>query len=412
MRSKHVTIILSFILLFFASCTESVELNLEVEPSSSITKEVPVNVEVTLPSKLQNVPAEELLVTLNSVDGKYKNIPGQIVNNEGKNQLWWILPETNTDGVTQWTATVKQGKKLQEGTFEWKDTPEKYLDLFIDGKQVFRYEYELDGHFVLGETLTAKNKPFYHIYDLAGENKITNGPEEGVWSHHRGIMIGWRNIGFDGEDLSFWGMEDLTVQKHIEFKRNIAGPVLAQTEALIQWNDSNGNTVVEETRKATIFRQDAPDIMLLDYASDLKAVNGPITLDGNADHGGVQFRAHNDVAEDVEGSEKAHYVFHQDSIDAHEDFNLPWVGMSYGLNNKKYSVVQMDNPKNPQPNMWSAYRDYGRFGPFFQKELAADETLSINYRFWMSESEMPDREVLSSKYTNYIEPIEVQVVSK
>ena len=412
MRSEHVTIILSFILLFFASCTESVELNLEVEPSSSITKEVPVNVEVTLPSKLQNVPAEELLVTLNSVDGKYKNIPGQIVNNEGKNQLWWILPETNTDGVTQWTATVKQGNKLQEGTFEWKDTPEKYLDLFIDGKQVFRYEYELDGHFVLGETLTAKNKPFYHIYDLAGENKITNGPEEGVWSHHRGIMIGWRNIGFDGEDLSFWGMEDLTVQKHIEFKRNIAGPVLAQTEALIQWNDSNGNTVVEETRKATIFRQDAPDIMLLDYASDLKAVNGPITLDGNADHGGVQFRAHNDVAEDVEGSEKAHYVFHQDSIDAHEDFNLPWVAMSYGLNNKKYSVVQMDNPENPQPNMWSAYRDYGRFGPFFQKELAADETLSINYRFWMSESEMPDREVLSSKYTNYIEPIEVQVVSK
>ena len=412
MRSEHVTIILSFILLFFASCTESVELNLEVEPSSSITKEVPVNVEVTLPSKLQNVPAEELLVTLKSVDGKYKNIPGQIVNNEGKNQLWWILPETNTDGVTQWTATVKQGKKLQEGTFEWKDTPEKYLDLFIDGKQVFRYEYELDGHFVLGETLTAKNKPFYHIYDLAGENKITNGPEEGVWSHHRGIMIGWRNIGFDGEDLSFWGMEDLTVQKHIEFKRNIAGPVLAQTEALIQWNDSNGNTVVEETRKATIFRQDAPDIMLLDYASDLKAVNGPITLDGNADHGGVQFRAHNDVAEDVEGSEKAHYVFHQDSIDAHEDFNLPWVAMSYGLNNKKYSVVQMDNPKNPQPNMWSAYRDYGRFGPFFQKELAADETLSINYRFWMSESEMPDREVLSSKYTNYIELIEVQVVSK
>lgn len=71
----------------------------------------------------------------------------------------------------------------------------------------------------------------------------------------------------------------------------------------------------------------------------------------------------------------------------------------------------MDNPDNPQPSMWSAYRDYGRFGPFFKKELNADETLSIHYRFWMSESEMPDRDVLSTKYKTYIEPVKVQVKS-
>ena len=413
MRSNFVGIVLSLIVLFFANCsgTDTVEFNLAVEPSVSITKELPVSVEVTLPSDLQKTPVEELLVTLKSDDGKHENITGQIVDNEGKHKLWWILPETNTDEVTHWTATVERGKKLQADAYEWKDTPEKYLDLYLDGKKVFRYEYELDNHFVLGETLTAKNKPFYHIYDLSGENKITNGPEEGVWSHHRGIMIGWRNIGVKGEDLSFWGMEDLTVQKHIEFKKNIAGPVLAQTEALIYWNDSNGNTVIEETRKATIFKQAAPDIMLMDYTSDLKSVSGPITLDGNADHGGVQFRAHNDIADGIDGSEKALYYFHQDSIDAHEDFNLPWVSMSYGLNNKKYSILQMDNPDNPQPSMWSAYRDYGRFGPFFKKELNADETLSIHYRFWMSESEMPDRDVLSTKYKTYIEPVKVQVKS-
>ncbi len=206
-------------------------------------------------------------------------------------------------------------------------------------------------------------------------------------------------------------MEDLTVQKHIEFKKSIAGPILAQTEALIQWNDSTGTTIIEEIRKATIYRQSPPDLLLLDFTSSLKAVNGPVTLDGNADHGGVQFRAHNDVAEDAPGAKKATYYFHQDSIDPIEDYNLPWVAMSYGLNNKTYSILQMDNPDNPGPNIWSAYRDYGRFGPFFRKDLDANETLTIQYRFWMSENDMPDRDVLSSKYTAYIKPVQIQIIS-
>lgn len=414
MRNKHVVLILSLILMAFINCSKSgtIQLMMEVQPSSSISKDVPVHVDVKLPSKLRKAPVEELRVTLNSADSKNGSIPGQIVKNaKGEHELWWILPITNMNESSKWTATITHDKTTLEDSFEWEDTPNEHLDLFFGGKRVLRYEYKLGSNFEKGKTLTASNKPFYHIYDLTGENKITNGPEEGVWSHHRGIMIGWRNIGFKGEDLSFWGMEDLTVQKHIEFKKNIAGPVLAQTEALIQWNDSTNNTIIEEVRQATIFRQSAPDILLMDYTSDLTAVSGDVILDGNADHGGVQFRAHNDVAEDDEEVNKAHYYFHQDSIDAKEDFNLPWVGMSYGLNNKRYSIVQMDNMQNPQPSMWSAYRDYGRFGPFFKTELGANETLSVHYRFWMSESDMPERDVLSSKYTTYIEPVKVQIIT-
>ena len=415
MRNKQVILVLSLIVMVFTNCSvlSPIKLRLEIEPSSSISKEVPVYVEVNLPVKLQKAPIEELLVTLKSAEGEYKNIPGQIIKNDaGQHELWWILPVTNMNNPVQWTATISHNKTPSEQAFEWKDTPNEHLDLFFDGKSVFRYEYVLDNQFEKGKTLTASNKPFYHIYDKQGENLITNGPEEGVWSHHRGIMIGWRNVGFKEANISFWGMEDLTVQKHIEFKKNIAGPVLAQTEALIQWNDSTGTTVIEEIRKATIFKPSGTDILLMDYTSDLKAVNGPVTLDGNADHGGVQFRAHNDVAEDSVEVNKAHYYFHKDNIDPLKDFNLPWVGMSYGLNNKKYSIVQMDNLKNGQPTMWSAYRDYGRFGPFFKKDLGANETLSVHYRFWMSEDDMPDREVLSSKYTTYIEPIKVQVISE
>ncbi|MDD2474822.1 MAG: PmoA family protein [Dysgonamonadaceae bacterium] len=412
MRNKHVVLVLSLILMTFTNCSKSgpIQLMMEVQPSSSISEEVPVHVDVKLPSKLRKAPTEELMVTLKSGDGE--NVPGQIVKNaKGEHELWWILPVTNTNEPTKWTATITHDKTPIENSFEWRDTPNEHLDLFFDGKRVLRYEYKLGSNFEKGKTLTASNKPFYHIYDLQGDNLITNGPEEGVWSHHRGIMIGWRDVGFKGEKLSFWGMEDLTVQKHIEFRKNVAGPVLAQTEAFIQWNDSNGNTIIEEVRQATIFKQSAPDILLLDYTSDLTAVGGAVTLDGNADHGGVQFRAHNDVAEDSVETNKAHYYFHQDSIDALKDFDLPWVGMRYGLNNKRYSIVQMDDLKNGQPSMWSAYRDYGRFGPFFKKELNADETLTVNYRFWMSESDMPSRDVLSSKYKTYIEPVKVKVIT-
>ena len=302
-----------FILLFaFSNCTDSgpVEIKLEVKPASYTSKEVPVHVEVKLPSKLQKVSVEQLSVTLKSADDKFSNVPGQIIETaNGQHELWWILPITNSDNPVQWTASLTHVDVPPMPTFKWENTPDKHLDLFFDGKRVFRYDYELDNLFEKEKTLTALNKPFYHIYDLLGENKITNGPEEGVWSHHRGIMIGWRNVGFKGENLSFWGMEDLTVQKHIEFTKSTAGPVLAQTEALIQWNDSSGNTIIEERRQATIYRQSPPDILLMDFTSNLKAVNGPVTLDGNADHGGVQFRAHNDVAEGAPGAKKSHLLF-------------------------------------------------------------------------------------------------------
>lgn len=405
-------VVLIFLLSSCSTKTSSTYIVLEVKPTNYISKEVPVHVNVQLPSRFRRLPADEITVTLQSEDSEYKQISGQIIKSEnGTHQLWWILPKTNRNNTVQWTATLTKDSDCAGPTFNWENTPGKHLDLFLDKKRVFRYSYELDDHFEKGEILTARNKAFYHIYDLQGEDVITNGPEKGLWSHHRGIMIGWRDVGFQGQKLSFWGMEDLTVQKHINFQKTIAGPVVAKVEALIHWNDSTGTTVIEEKRQATIYRQFPPVILLLDFASTLKAMNGSVTLDGNAEHGGVQYRAHNDVVEKVPGTKKPTYYFHQDGIDPHEDYNLPWVGMAYGLRNKMYSVLDMDHPDNPNPTIWSAYRDYARFGPFFREELDANETLNIHYRFWISEDSMPDRDILSSKYAVYLNPPQIRVIT-
>jgi hypothetical protein len=400
--------------LSYCSQTDSNVFMLEVKNTSYSSKEIPVHADIHLPSEFQGVPAGDIQVTMQSADGVYKDIPGQIAETyNGNHQLWWILPETNNDRSVKWKAILEKNVNPATAVFQWEDTPGKYMDLMFGDKRVFRYNYELDDHFVEGNHLTANNKVFYHIYDMEGENLITNGPEDGVWSHQRGIMIGWRDVKFKEQKLSFWGMEDRTVIKHIEFTKKTSGPVLAKLETLIHWNDSTGTTIIEEKRTATIYNQSAPAILLLDFTSALKnTINAPVILDGNADHGGVQYRAHNDVAEGAPGSQLSTYYFHQDGIDPLEDQNLPWVGMTYGLQNKMYSVLDMDHPANPKPNVWSAYRDYGRFGPFFSHELDANESLNVNYRFWISESSMPEKNTLGAKYDAYQNPPQLEVIPK
>ncbi len=408
-RSLH---LLTFMIaLVTISCSSGPEtISLKVQVTDYVSQGVPVHADITLPSEFKGLNPNQIGVTLNSDNGEHQDIPGQItMGDNGQNQLWWMLPETSESKPLLWKATFNKSTDANIPAFTWQDDPGKHLDLLFDQKKVFRYEYELDSQFVKGETLTAKNKVFFHIYDLDGEHLITNGYEEGVWSHHRGIMIGWRDVGFRDQELSFWGMEDLTTQKHIKFVTKTAGPVLAKVEALIHWNDSTGTTVLEEHRFATIYHQKSPDILMLDFSSNLKAVNGPVTLDGNAEHAGVQYRASNDVAAEVPGSKKPTYFFNKEGIDPTKDFNLPWVGMSYGLNNKTYSVVEMSDHGNPRPAIWSAYRDYGRFGPYIKYELGNKESFNVNYRFWISESTMPDRGEIAAKYEAYQHPPELMV---
>jgi hypothetical protein len=394
------------------SLFKSDTITIKVGKTDYVAGDVPVFTEIELPEKFRSLETENIGIRLRSGSAD-EPLPGQLIKGKkGEFQLCWILPQTNRDKPTKWKAEFYKKDKGVEPEFEWKDIPDKNLDLYLNGKKVFRYCYELDDHFKKGENLTAKNRVFYHIFDLKGEDVITNGPEEGLWSHHRGIMIGWRDIGFRNQELSFWGMEDLTVQKHIRFTETSGGPVAGKVVSEIHWNDSTGLTLLKETRTAVIYRQPPPDIIMLDFTSKLTAVNGDVKLNGDAEHGGVQFRAHNDVAEGVEGSKKPVYIFHKDGIDPYKDYNLPWVGMTYGLRKKTYSVLDIDHPENPKPSIWSAYRDYARFGPFFVHELHEKETLEINYRFWISESNMPDREILHAKSEAYVNPPQIEVLTK
>ncbi len=78
---------------------------------------------------------------------------------------------------------------------------------------------------------------------------------------------------------------------------------------------------------------------------------------------------------------------------------------------RRYNVQHMNHPGNPQPTLYSAYRDYGRFGAFFKKKIASGETLALHYRILVVEGNMPDRRELAGNYSAFVDGPKVEVVS-
>jgi len=421
-KRKFVISVLVIVAVFGLAVASDGELiRLKVSGAKVDCVDVPVHTVIDLPESFASVPVEEInvfvMLTGRGSSRVYgKHLPGQIVKSSDKKaELWWVVPRAEAGIATRWTAVLNRRQKEDKEVFSWKDTKGQYLDLLFDGRKVTRYMYALDRS--TKQRVLETYKTFLHVFDAAGENLLTNGPDglhpymtnKILYPHHRGIFIGWNRLEFEGEIYDFWHMgEQGRVQKAERFLELTAGPVLARSNSLVHWNDKDGRTIIAEQRKTTVFRQSEPTILLLEFLTELKAVNGDVFLDGDPEHAGFQYRPHDDVAKG-DKDVKATYLFHKDGINPKKDKDLPWAAMSYGLNGRRYSVLYMDYPDNPKPVVYSAYRDYGRFGAFFKKKINADDTLTLRYRLWIVESEMPERQVLADKYSAFIEGPKVEV---
>jgi hypothetical protein len=401
-------------------------LRLEVAAPKADCLDVPLCAVIELPKSLADVPADQIAVTLRqtSPDGSriYGNLtPGQLIKTSpGKAELWWIAPSLRkADGQTGWTAVMKRAEKPVKEVFSWHDNKGEYLDLLFDARKVTRYMYAYDTSSDQRRFETCK--PFHHVFNSEG-NLLTNGPD-GVhpyvkdrilYPHHRGIFIGWSRLNWEGEQYDFWGMGGGAAQVHQKFSELVAGPVLARSTALIHWTPDpvggkNGQPIVIEQRQTTVFRRADPTVLLLEFRTELKAVAGDVTLGGDPEHAGFHYRAHNDVASG--GSEvKATYLFHNDGVDPEKDKDLTWAAMSYGLNNQRYCVLHMNHPDNPRPTIYSAYRDYGRFGAFFTHTIKSGESLHLCYRIWIVGGEMPARERFAGKCSAFVDCPQVKVL--
>ncbi|MDP6545884.1 MAG: PmoA family protein [Phycisphaerae bacterium] len=400
---KSLALVLSLLLTATFCCPAAAgTINLKVT-SQADGVNVPVHTPVKLAGDLAKANPRAITVTLQQ-DGGGKSIPGQIVDGESGRELWWIIPATKANKANLWTATLADGKTKLKETFSFRDTAGKHLDVALNSKPVTRYMYERDT--TDDKTKHITYKVYNHVFDEKGEKFLTKGAG-GRFTHHRGIFIGFSRTKANGKSYDTWHMKGVT-QRHQKFAKQAAGPVLARYTTLINWNEGEDKPIISEQRTITVYNQGNSAILLLDFHTKLTAVSSDIVLDGDPEHAGCQYRPHNDVAK----NKSAKYLFHAEGVKPQKVLDLPWVALTYKLNDKQYHVQHLSHPSIPKGNKYSAYRDYGRFGAYFKKPVAKGETLELRYRFYVAKGDMPDRKEMSQRYTAFVTPPKAVVFEK
>lgn len=303
---------------------------------------------------------------------------------------------------------ISIGSAADDASFVWKnDEAAGRADLFLGEQPVVRYVYPYDAS--TKERAFETYKPFHHVYGPGTQTEITQGTNGKQFPHHRGVYVGWNKTGFEGQSLDFWHCTKGAHQKHVKFVELKGDKTLGRMVAEIHWNDGNGKPVIIETRTLTARREPATNGWQLDWSSKLASQRGEITLDGDRQHAGFQFRA----APEVGAKNSARYMrpanFEQkpDAIQVGDagmpppHIDLTWFAMNYQVGEQRFTVEYFDNPNLPKPALFSE-RPYGRFGTFFKAKIAADKPLELKYRLVISTGEAPTVAAIQKRYDQFV----------
>jgi hypothetical protein len=281
----------------------------------------------------------------------------------------------------------------------------------FNGSPVLSYVHGVDTS--TPELAFATSKVFHHVYGPGTDFVITNGPDGMLYPHHRGIYVGWNKTTFDGVTQDFWHCHNGETQRHVGYVDQSADMNHAVMTANISWNDIAGAPVIDELRTVSVSRLAWPRepgvVWQIDWTTTLSSERGEITLDGDRQHAGFQFRAHQAVAE----ANSATYVRPHDFIEQPAAFevddasdpnghvNLGWLAMSYPLNEQQFNVEYFEDPNCPKPSRYSE-RPYGRFGAFYQATITPDQPLTMHYRLIVSRGPTPERDAIQARYEQFV----------
>lgn len=219
-------------------------------------------------------------------------------------------------------------------------------------------------------------------------------------------LVGWMKITVNGKTVDRWHMKggekltgeikvaDIEHQKFSEMKSGADGATII---SLTHWQGpDNGEVMLEEERTMSFLPAPKPAYAMIDFTSKLKAVAGDTKIDGDPEHAGLQFRPASEV--DVA---KTVYIYPKENAEPHKDRDYPWVGETFSLKDKIYSVIYLNHPSNPKGTAISAYRNYGRFGFFFKGSIKKDEIFNTKARFLIIAGEMPSADFIQKAWNDY-----------
>ena len=278
--------------------------------------------------------------------------------------------------------------------FQWREERGAHLDILFNGRIVGRYMFAHDSS--SPERRQETYKPFLHLFDADGTAPITKGAG-GSFPHHRGIFLGWNKITVGGKSYDRWHMKG-GEQIHEEFLYRRSNNATAGFTSQIRWTgDTRQHVLLVEERSINFLLPPKPAYASIDFVSRLKSGAEAVLLNGDPEHAGLHFRPADDV-----DRKATRYVFPAENADPRKDRDYAWVGETFSLRDKTFSVVLLHHPSNPKGARFSAYRDYGRFGVFWQTEIPTNTTQTFRARFVAYAGEMPGREVIQKAWDSYV----------
>jgi hypothetical protein len=408
------------VLLSSALSAQSTSTAFEITVTAGQHERKNVPVRVPLPSG-QIDDAKLVSVTLTLPDGHVIPAqwtrPGLLAGDGGEIHL--ILPHLAAGGSVRLKATPSTDSPSGARNFAWHDHPGHHADLRFGNRPVVTYHYEhLDESSPASRVRTYK--VFHHLYSPQGDRVVTNGLSDDpkVHSpHHRGIFYGFNRISYDnGRTADLWHCTNGAYQEHDRFLSSEAGPVLGRHRVAISWHGQD-KAFAQEERELTVYN--VPGGQLVEFASRLRSLAGQVRIDGDPQHAGFQFRAHNDV--DAMTAGETVYVRpdgvgnrgetrNWDPKTRRGPVNLPWNAMSFVLGGKRYTVAYLDHPMNPKEARFSE-RDYGRFGSYFEYTIDEGKPLSVHYRLWLQEGLMKPEDVAALS-DDFVDPVKVTVQAR
>jgi hypothetical protein len=343
--------------------------------------------------------------------------PGLLAPDETWREIHFILPFLKAGESVRLRATLSTEPPPRGDAFSWHDRAGDFAELRFGKRPVLRYHYA-----ALDETSKASRdrtyKVFHHLYSPRGDVLTTGGlsNDPDVHSpHHRGIFFGFNHISYgNGKTADTWHCTNGAYQAHDRFLASEAGSVLGRHRLAISWHGQDKQVFANEERELTVYN--VPGGQLVEFASRMRPSAGPVKLDGDPQHAGVQFRADNEVFAKTsdqtifvrpDGAGKPGETRNWDPKTRQGPVNLPWNAMSFVLRSRRYTVADLDHPKNPKEARYSE-REYGRFGSYFEFTLEKDKPLRVNYRFWLQEGLMKPEEIALLS-TAFVEPVGVMV---
>lgn len=350
---------------------------------------------------------EELFLGVEHVciTSKGRSIPAQLEKlPSGGVRVWWTVNQAAGETVNYGLLINKECKS---SGFRWQRQSPSYIVLDYAGQSLLGYVHPTFSP----ENIEETKKPFHHVYDPLGGEKITKGLG-GLFPHHRGIFFGYNHVYLENERVDIWHARNGERSEHEAFITIFEGPVMGGHILQILWKDTAGEPFIEETREVRVFTQ-GEGVSLIDFRSSLVAVRGPVRLEGDLQHAGVQFRAaqyvadHPDRTRFIRPGDWAHLDPGKELRQDHWE-NLPWNAMHFVVDEKPFTVAYLSHPDNAE-NRQMSERLYGRFGEFFPTLVTPDNPVSVHYQFWVKTGDAPSADEIELKYQMLAHPPQISI---